>query len=71
MTDEAAGEVLAVVAHRLLGSVAAIRGAALLLCRPDLGDDQRAELAALTRDEAADLDDLVRALMRGELGAFV
>jgi len=71
VTEEAAADVFAVVAHRLLGSVAAIRGAAALLSRPELAPDRREELASLLRDETEQLDDLVRGLLRGELGVGV
>ena len=65
MSEEGAVEMLAVVAHRLLGSVAAIKGTASLLQRPDLSDEHRRQLLSMVGEEAERLDDLVRSLLVG------
>jgi len=66
MTEETHEEVLAVVAHRLLGSVAVIRGAAALLATP-ANAARHGELADLVVEEALLLEAIVRSMLRGDL----
>lgn len=64
-------DVLAVLAHRLLGSVSAVRGAASLLARRDLPAERLEELAMLVVAEADELELFVRRLLRGDVTAEV